>query len=157
MRRKEPGSADPIRVHFQHKRLQNILAVSKQRKISADTSELLTAPLSRIHTTTAPDPHVLMQADENTATTLATYDMPQNALIVHAHWLNLILNGTKTWEIRGENTKKRERIALATTQPYVLLGDVEIVKSTNITLEEFQAHVDLHCSHNTTCGRDRKI
>ena len=79
---KEPGSADPIRVYFQNKRLQNILAVSKRRKLSADTSEFLTARLSRFDTTTAPDLHVLMQPDENTSTTLATYDMPQNALNV---------------------------------------------------------------------------
>ena len=92
---KTPGSADPIRVHFQQKRLRNILAVSKQRTNSADTSEFLTAPFPRIATTTAPDLHVLMQPDENASTKLSTYDMPQNALIVHAHWLNLILDGTK--------------------------------------------------------------
>ena len=51
---KEPGSADQIRVHVQQKRLRNILAVSKQRKMSAGTSEFLTAPLPRIATTTAP-------------------------------------------------------------------------------------------------------
>ena len=56
---------------------------------------------------------------------------------------------------------KRERIALATTQPYVLLGDVEIVKSTNISHEEFQAHVDLHCvpkkKHADVIGRYKQI
>ena len=89
------------------------------------------------------------------------YDMPQNALIVHAHWLKLILDGSKTWEIRSENKTKRERIALATTKPYVLLGDVEIVKSTNITFEEFQAHVHLHCvpktQHADVIGRYKNI
>jgi hypothetical protein len=102
-----------------------------------------------------------MQSDENASTTLATCTMPQSALIVHAHWLNLILDGTKTWEIRGGNTTKRERIALATTKPYVLLGDVEIVKSTNISHEEFQAHVDLHCvpkkQHADVIGRYKQI
>ena len=61
---KKPGSADPFRVHLQQKRLRNILAVSKQRELFTDTSEFLTAPLSRIHTTTSPDLQVFMQPDE---------------------------------------------------------------------------------------------
>ena len=36
-----------------------------------------------------------------------TYEMPMNALIVHAHWIDLILNGTKTWEIRSQTTIKK--------------------------------------------------
>ena len=33
------------------------------------------------------------------------------ALVVREPWRSLIVDGAKTWEIRGENTRKRERIA----------------------------------------------
>ena len=82
MRRKKPGSADPIRLDVQKKRMQSILAVSKRRKLSADMSELLTTPFPHIHTTAASEFHVLTQQEDNTSTTLATYDMPQNVLNV---------------------------------------------------------------------------
>ena len=43
-------SADPFRLYLQDKRLQRILAFSKQRKLSADMSELSTAVSSSIET-----------------------------------------------------------------------------------------------------------
>ena len=79
---KKPGSVDPIRLYVQKKRMQSILAISKRRKLSADMSELLTTPFPNIHTTAASEFHVLIQQEDNTSTTLATYDMPQNVLNV---------------------------------------------------------------------------
>ena len=66
-------------------------------------------------------------------------------MIVHAHWIDLILSGTKSLEIRSQNIQKTERIALATTKPYVLIGDVELVNSTNISHDRFKAHAHFHC------------
>ena len=43
----------------------------------------------------SPTTHVTAQPNENAATSLTTYEMPQDALIVHAHWINLILDGKK--------------------------------------------------------------
>ena len=43
-------SADPFRLYLKDKRLQRILAFSKQRKLSADMSELSTAVSSSIET-----------------------------------------------------------------------------------------------------------
>ena len=83
--------------------------------------------------------------DQDAHITPATYEVPTNALIVHAHWIDLILDDTKTWDIRSQNTTKRERIAVATTEPYVLLGDVELVNKTHITEDEFKSHVHTHC------------
>ncbi len=70
---KKPGSVDPIRLYFQKKRMQSILAVSKRRKISSHMSELLT---------TGAECHVIAQHEDNTSTTLATYDMPQYVSIL---------------------------------------------------------------------------
>ena len=47
---KSSQSADPFRLYLQDKRLQRILAFSKQRKLSADMSELSTAVSSSIET-----------------------------------------------------------------------------------------------------------
>ena len=73
--------------------------VSPAAAVSVDTSEVLTSPLSRIGTTT---PH-----DQDAIIIPATYEILTNAVIVYAHWIDLILNGTKTWEIRSLNTTKK--------------------------------------------------
>ena len=56
---KMPGSVDPIRLYFQKKRMQSILAVSQRRKVSSHMSELLTARLQHIHTTADSECHVI--------------------------------------------------------------------------------------------------
>jgi len=92
------------------------------------------------------DPPIASHKQDSPHTiTQAAFAVPTMALIVREPWINLILDGTKKWEIRSEPTQKRERIALATTQPYLLLGDVEIVDSTVLTHEDFQTHVASHC------------
>ena len=45
------GSVDPIRLYFQKKRMQKILAVSKKRKLSSNMSELLTTRFQHMDTT----------------------------------------------------------------------------------------------------------
>ena len=72
------GSVDPIRVCFQKKRMQRILAVSKRRKLSCHTSELLTTRYQHMHTAAESQYHVLPQYDDNTSAMLATYDKPQH-------------------------------------------------------------------------------
>ena len=49
------------------------------------------------------------------------------ALIIKEGWCQLILSGNKTWEIWGEGTPKRERIAIAQAGSGLLLGDVDLV------------------------------
>ena len=38
---------------------------------------------------------------------------PKSALIVKEKWALKLLNGEKTWEIRGSSTSKRGKIAIA--------------------------------------------
>ena len=70
---------------------------------------------------------------------------PARALKVHRQWADLILDGTKTWEMRGSATSIRGRVALAVTKTNVLVGDVEIVGCKKVGPAEFQASDNKHC------------
>lgn len=59
-------------------------------------------------------------------------------------WVNLILNGSKTWEIRRRNTKIRERIALGNTKTKRVVGYARIIDSVEMTVEELKKHNDKH-------------
>ena len=51
-----------------------------------------------------------------------------DGLIVKKEWLELILSGKKTWEIRGSRTNKRGRIALIESGSGLIVGTCEIVE-----------------------------
>ncbi|OLQ05533.1 60S ribosomal protein L15 [Symbiodinium microadriaticum] len=53
--------------------------------------------------------------------------LPPSGLIVQKRWADLILSGQKTWEIRGEITKKRGRVAIFEKGSNSVAGEVEIV------------------------------
>lgn len=55
-------------------------------------------------------------------------------------WVNLILNGTKTWEIRRTNTTIRERIALGNKKMKRVVGYAKIVDSVEMSIEELKKH-----------------
>ncbi|MGD0204269.1 MAG: ASCH domain-containing protein [Candidatus Bathyarchaeia archaeon] len=59
-------------------------------------------------------------------------------------WVNLILNGTKTWEIRRRNTTIREQIALGNKKTKRSVGYVRIVDSIEMTVKELKKHNDKH-------------
>jgi len=75
---------------------------------------------------------------------LQTEAMPKSALIIKDEWLEMILSGKKTWEIRSTSTKKRERVALALSGAPLLLGDVEIVDSVKLDAATFAAQTSKH-------------
>ena len=52
--------------------------------------------------------------------------IPKSGIILQSEWLEMVLNGRKTWELRTMKTNKRERVALAQSGTSLLLGDVEI-------------------------------
>ena len=51
------------------------------------------------------------------------------ALIIKKHWLDLILSGEKTWEIRGSNTTIRGKIGLIESGSGLVVGECELVDS----------------------------
>ena len=59
-------------------------------------------------------------------------------------WVNLILSGNKTWEIRRTNTKIRERIALGNTKTMCYVGYATLTDSIEITIEELKKYNDKH-------------
>ena len=69
---------------------------------------------------------------------------PARALKVNQHWVQLLLDGSKTWEVRSYNTKVRGRVALASTESKLLHGDVEIVDCTEIPRRAFAEYVHKH-------------
>ena len=70
----------------------------------------------------------------------------KKALVVKKKWLDLILAGLKTWEIRGRPTAKRGWIHLAESQAGgKLMGRARLVKCLQLSREAFNIHRKRHC------------
>lgn len=67
-------------------------------------------------------------------------------LLIKSPWIEEILQGRKTWEIRGSNTNIRGKIALIRSGSGLVVGTCELVdvKGT-LTLPEMRRNVDKHC------------
>ena len=59
------------------------------------------------------------------------------AFIVKEHWGNLILDGSKPWEIRGIGTRVRGRVGVIFSGTGMIQGSVEIVGSSLLLREDF--------------------
>jgi hypothetical protein len=69
-----------------------------------------------------------------------------NILILKEEFGSLILSGKKTWELRGQNTKKRERISIAYSGTGKKYGEVDIIDAMPLTKELFEKNRNKHCS-----------
>ncbi len=65
-------------------------------------------------------------------------------LIVRSPWIDLILQGEKTWEIRGVNTNTRGRIALIKSGTGQVYGTVELVDCLPLDLTSYHGHIAEH-------------
>ena len=81
--------------------------------------------------------------------------MPKVALLLKPYWLKLILRGKKDWEIRGSNTKKRERIFLASKK--MLYGEVTIIQSFRTTKQILRRNFHRHGIRNLSQITYKKI
>ena len=70
---------------------------------------------------------------------------PEIALLVRKPWIDLILAGKKTWEIRGMPTSVRRWIHLAQSGTGSLVGRARVVGCLKVPREELPGHVDKHC------------
>ncbi len=70
-------------------------------------------------------------------------------LIIRLPWIDFILDGVKSWEIRGSNTNVRGQIALIQSGTKTIVGVVELVDSRPLSLEEYQAAEAFHCIRTT--------
>lgn len=66
------------------------------------------------------------------------------ALIIKKPWIEYILNGQKTWEIRGCNTKIRGRIELIESGSGKIIGSCEIYDSKQLSLQDYQSNTSKH-------------
>ena len=65
-------------------------------------------------------------------------------LIIKKPWIDYILEGKKTWEIRGSKTNIREQIELIQSGSGLVVGSCKIVDCKEITLEEYSNNKDKH-------------
>jgi hypothetical protein len=77
---------------------------------------------------------------------------PRRALIVKREWLDLILSGVKTWEIRGSRTHFRGRIGLIESGSGMVMGEAVLRGCTGPI-----PHNSLHFSINKHCIPADKI
>ena len=83
---------------------------------------------------------------------------PDQALLVRQPWINLLLSGEKTSEVRSWSTKIRDRILLAEPRRSVVLGEVRITDVKVLVqfekgaefvekahMETMNKHIDKHC------------
>jgi hypothetical protein len=69
-----------------------------------------------------------------------------DVLIIKEPWLELILEGKKTWEIRGTRTKKRGVIHLARSGGgSIILGSALLTDCISLSREELKKNKDKHC------------
>ena len=61
-------------------------------------------------------------------------------LIIKEPYIDLILKGKKKWEIRGNNTKIRGKIALIKSGSKRIYGEVDLVDSFEIDLERYKKY-----------------
>ena len=67
-------------------------------------------------------------------------------LLIREPWITYILDGRKTWEIRGGNCRIRGRIGLIRSGSGLVVGTAEIVDSKGpLSDEEMRANVSKHC------------
>ena len=70
-----------------------------------------------------------------------------SANLLNEEWLEHVLCGRKTWEIRSARTHKRERVSLAQSGTELLIGDVEIgiFDCIEIYVVDLRANIAKHC------------
>lgn len=68
----------------------------------------------------------------------------KSGLIIDEPWIDLILKGEKIWEVRGTNSKKRERIFLIKKGTKSIVGEADLVDSRLLDLDDFIKGYDYH-------------
>lgn len=66
------------------------------------------------------------------------------ALIIKEPWIDYILEGKKTWEIRGCKTNIRGKIELIQSGSGLVVGSCNIIDCKELTLKEYSNNVDKH-------------
>lgn len=73
------------------------------------------------------------------------------ALIIKQPWIDYILKGDKTWEIRGSNTKIRGEIELIQSGSGLVVGKCNLVDCIELSLDDYQDSRSKHRIDNIEC------
>lgn len=65
-------------------------------------------------------------------------------LVIKSPWIDLILNGQKTWEIRSRKTNVRGRIAIIQSGTGLVYGEAVLTDCIELTREMLERNVDRH-------------
>jgi predicted transcriptional regulator len=76
-------------------------------------------------------------------------------LIIKEKYLNMILEGKKTWEIRSSNTKIRGKIALIQSGSSKIMGYCELVDAKPLTKDEMLKNTRKHKVSKKVIEEDR--
>lgn len=69
-----------------------------------------------------------------------------HGLLVRQPWADLIVQGKKTWEIRGRSTSIRGRIAVIAAGTGTIVGLCDLLEVVGpLSLSRYRAAGDLHC------------
>ena len=71
------------------------------------------------------------------------------ALIIKQPWIDYILNGKKTWEIRGSKTNIRGVIELIQSGSGLVVGKCKIIDCKELKLQEYKRSTIYHNINNT--------
>ncbi|MCP1133362.1 ASCH domain-containing protein [Paenibacillus polysaccharolyticus] len=72
--------------------------------------------------------------------------LPVNGLIIKPNWADMVLSGTKPWEIRGRRTNKRGTIGIIKSGSSKVFGTVNLVDCVPLFCPEL-IHENLHKHH----------
>lgn len=83
--------------------------------------------------------------------------LPLKGLIIKKKWLDLILSGEKTWEIRGCNTSIRGLVALIESGSGEIKGFTYLINSYKLTNDELKGNLDKHKISDTSIVKYKNI
>lgn len=67
-----------------------------------------------------------------------------DSLIIKPKWADMILSGSKTWEIRGSRTAKRGTIGIIKSRSGKVFGQVDLVDCIPLTMYEWANNKNKH-------------
>ena len=73
------------------------------------------------------------------------------ALIIKKPWIDYILDGKKTWEIRSSKTNIRGKIELIRSGSGLVVGSCEIEDCKELTLEDYKNNIHKHNIQDANC------
>ena len=71
-------------------------------------------------------------------------ELPSRGLIIKQPWIEMILEGSKSLEIRSSRTSKRGKVALIESGSSRIVGEIEITGCFEINREDFHAYQESH-------------